>query len=85
MSVNLGEGRPLMRRKDYLSKSPLARVRDVFDVNEEAEFAEHLFAEDSQHPVRPCPEAVGQKLAARVVSLYACLESSLPSQTAGPS
>ncbi len=51
MRVNFREGRVLMRRKNNGSKTALARVGDVFGVDEKAELAEGFFGENTQHPV----------------------------------
>ena len=63
-----------MRREDDRAETTLPGVGDVFGVDEKGELAESLLAEDAHHPEGPRPEAVGQVLAACVVSLDPDLE-----------
>ena len=77
MCVDLGKRGHLVRWEDYLSKASLANVGNVFGIDKETVFAECLFAEDSQDPKRFRSEAIGQKLAARVIRFEARLETRL--------
>src|SRR5690242_17238852 len=49
--VNLAESRALMRREDDRPETALPGVGDVFGVDEQADLAVTLFAENPQHPV----------------------------------
>src|SRR6185503_8926763 len=54
-----------------------ARVSDDFEVDKETVLTEYLLTKDSQHPVRPRPETIGKKLAARVIRFDARLKRRL--------
>ena len=50
VGINLREGRHLVRWENYLSKTALASVSDVFEIDKETVLAERLFTKDSQGP-----------------------------------
>ncbi len=74
MRVDFREGRILERRKHDLPETALARVGDVFGVDEKAVFAESFFAENAENTVRFSFETIAQKLTAGVIGFKTQLE-----------
>lgn len=67
VGIDLGEGRVLVRGKDDLAVAALALVEDIFRVDEQAEFAERLFAEEANFDEASREAAVVERLSAAVI------------------
>ena len=74
MRVNFAESRVLMRRKNDLTETILARVSDIFGIDEKTVFTEVFFLENSQYPIRFGLKPIAQKLAAGVIRFETDLE-----------